>query len=141
MSIPHIPPHAPAWGLFRTRGNTSLGIAARSALYRIYHTGVGLDDRFRGLVVLRVKRQWTLGGTHYRPVCDPRFLHPIQLPNGLQAFLEDEGAIFVLGRPQYKGRYIPRLSAPYQHTYVPYDPHAHPEIARHLITALDRLAR
>ena len=141
MSLPHIPPHAPVWG--RLRSNNDLATTAQRALYRIHCTGDGIESQFRALVVLRIKRRWTLQGVRYRPVCEPRMLNPISLPNGQQAFLDDDSAsLFVLGRPRYRGRHVPRLSAPYRHTYVPYDPKSYPDIdRRHLLAALDQLAR
>lgn len=141
MPIPHVPHHTLLRNPFRIKNHTDVHLAARKALARLHYSGED-DAQFRVLVVLRIKRHWTLEGVRYIPVCEPRVLNPIPLPNGEHAFLEDElGDVFVLGRPRYKGKYVPRLGAAYHHTYIPYDPQAHPEVARHLIGALDRIAR
>lgn len=141
MSIPHVPQYTPVWRLFQSK-DTELTLIARKALYRIHYTGYGVDEQFRALVVMRLKRLWTLRGIRYDPVCDMRILIPLALPNGRQAFIDDlDGTVFVLGRPRYRGRAVEPLSATYHNIYIPYEPKVHPELTAPLIDAINRVAR
>jgi hypothetical protein len=141
MSIPHVPQYTPVWRLFQSK-DTELTLVARKALYRIRYTGYGIDEQFRALVVMRLKRAWTLRGVRYVPVCDMRILYAVPLPSGEQAFIDDlDGTVFVLGRPHYRGRFVEQLSATYHYIYVPYDPKIRPELATPLVHAINRVAR
>lgn len=102
MTPPNLSSGSPTWRYFGHKNRHLLDSAILAAVQRIRREDY-VEGQFRALVVLGLKRRWRSNGPRYAPVCDTRFLYPLPVPDGLRAFLDDFGTIFVLGQPQYRG--------------------------------------